>query len=289
MRTTTLSANTFGVLGVPPMLGRDFAAPDEVPGAAPVVILNYRFWERRFGKRADIVGLTVHINDAPATVIGVMPERFDFPTKVDEDLWMPLVHTPDLQQRGLTPGGFTVVGRLRDGVSLPQARAELETINRRLQADYPATNRDLVPRLATHAQMNSGPDAQIIWGSLWAAAWFVWLIACANVANLTLVQTMRRWRELSTRIALGAGQGRTMCQMFTESLALTAVAGAIAWWITNFSVRTWVAVTASRYQVLDYTIDSGTLAYLVAISIAAAVLCSLAPIGRVSRLGHGAL
>jgi putative ABC transport system permease protein len=271
------------------MLGRDFAAADEVPGAASVVILNYRFWEGRFGKRADIVGLTVHINGAPATVIGVMPERFDFPTKVDEDLWMPLVYTPDLPRRGLTPGGFTVVGRLREGVSLRQARAELETINRRLQADYPATNRDLIPTLATHAQMNSGPDAQIIWGSLWAAAWFVWLIACANVANLTLVRTMGRWREVSTRIALGARQGRMMRQMFTESLALTVVAGAIAWWITNFSVRTWVAVTASRYQVLDYTIDSGTLAYLVAISIAAAVLCSLAPIGRISQLGNGAL
>lgn len=289
MRTTTVSANTFGLLGVPPMLGRDFAPADEVPGAAPVVILNYRFWESRFGKRADIVGLTVHINGTPATVIGVMPRRFDFPMKVDEDFWMPLVHTPDLQRRGLTPGGFTAVGRLRDGVTLQEARAELETINRRLQADYPATNRDLIPTLATHSQVNSGPDAQIIWGSLWAAAWFVWLIACANVANLTLVRTMGRWRELSTRIALGAGHGRTMRQMFTESLAVTAVAGAIAWWITNFSVRTWVAVTASRYQVLDYTIDSGTLAYLVAISVAAAVLCPLAPIGRISQLVSGAL
>ena len=77
----TVSANTFGLLGVPPMLGRDFAPADEAPGAAPVAILNYRFWESRFGKRADIVGATVHINGAPATIIGVMPERFDFPTQ----------------------------------------------------------------------------------------------------------------------------------------------------------------------------------------------------------------
>jgi putative ABC transport system permease protein len=146
MRTTTVSANTFGLLGVPPMLGRDFAPADELPGASPVAMLNYRFWEGRFGKRADIVGLTVHINGAPATLIGVMPERFDFPMKVDEDFWMPVVHTNELQQRGLTPGGFTAVGRLRDGASLQEARAELETINRRLQADYPATNRGVVPR-----------------------------------------------------------------------------------------------------------------------------------------------
>ncbi|MCU1384119.1 MAG: hypothetical protein JWL71_2816 [Acidobacteria bacterium] len=289
-RTTTVSANTFGLLGVPPMLGRDFASADERAGAAPVLILNYRFWESRFAKRADIVGLTVHISGAPATVIGVMPERFDFPLKVDEDFWMPVVHTAELQQRGLTPGGFTAVGRLRDGASLQEARAELETINRRLEADYPATNRGLVPTVGTHSQLNSGPDAPIIWGSLWAAAWFVWLIACANVANLTLVRTMGRWRELSTRIALGAGHGRVMRQMFVESLVLTAAAGAIGWWITRWSVRTWVEITASRYQVLDYRVDSGTLAYLVAISVAAALLCSLAPIVRVAQLGvSGAL
>jgi len=290
MRTTTLSANTFGLLEVPPLLGRDFVAADEMSGAAPVAILNYRFWDSRFNKRADIIGLTVHINGAPATVIGVMPERFDFPLPATDDLWMSVVHTPELQQRDITAGGFTVVGRLRRGVSLREARAELETINRRLELAYPATNRHLVPTVATHSEFNSGRDATMIWGSLWAAAWFVWLIACANVANLTVVRTMGRWRELSTRIALGAGHGRMMRQMFTESLALTCVAGAIGWWITNWSVRTWVALTASRYQVLDYRVDSGTLAYLVAISVAAALLCSLAPIGRVVQLGvSGAL
>ncbi len=290
MRATTVSANAFGLLGVSPMLGRDFAPADERPGAPPVVILNYRFWESRFASRADSVGVTVHIDGAPATVIGVMPERFDFPEKVDEDVWMPFVPTPELQQRGLSPGGFTAVGRLREGASPKEARAELETINRRLEADYPTTNRGLVPRIASHSQWNSGPDAPIIWGSLWAAAWFVWLIACANVANLSLVRTMGRCRELSTRIALGAGRGRMVRQMFTESLVLAGAAGAIGWWITTWSVRTWVAVTASRYQVLDYTVDSGTLAYLVAISVAAALSCALAPIARIVQLGvSGAL
>ena len=96
---------------------------------------------------------------------------------------------------------------------------------------------------------------------------------------------MGRWREFSTRIALGAGPGRMMRQMFVESLILAGVAGALGWWITNWSMRTWAVITASRYQVLDYTVDSGTLAYLVAISVAAAMLCSLAPIGRVVQFG----
>jgi putative ABC transport system permease protein len=281
----TLSANTFGLLGVQPMLGRDFAPADEAPGAAPVAILNYRFWNSRFGKRADIVGLRVQINGAPATIIGVMPERFDFPTQ--ENLWMPAVRTPELLQRDVTGGGYLAIGRLRDGARLQEARAELEAINRRLEADYPATNRGVLATDMTHAGMNSGPDAPIIWGSLWAGAWFVWLIACANVANLSLVRTIGRWRELSTRIALGAGRGRMVRQMFLESLILAGVAGALGWWMTDWSVRTWAAATASIYQVLDYRVDAGTLVYLVAISAAATILFSLAPIGRVVQLGVG--
>ncbi len=129
--------------------------------------------------------------------------------------------------------------------------------------------------MATHSEINSGRDAPVIWGSLWAAAWFVLLIACANLANLTLVRTVGRWREFSTRIALGAGQARLMRQILVESLMLAGIAGTFGWWITNWSVRAWAAVTASRYQVLDYTVDSGTLAYLVAISVAAALLVFL--------------
>ena len=286
--TFIVSTNTFGLLGVAPLLGRDFTPADAVAGAAPVAILNYRFWQNRFGERADMVGSTVSINGAATTIIGVMPERFDFPTK--ENLWMPVTDDLGLHQRGLTPGGFVVVGRLRDGISRQEARAELETINRRLEADYPDTNRGVVPSVATHSQINSGRDAPLIWGSLFAAAWFVLVIACANLANLMLVRTVGRWREFSTRIALGAGQARLIRQILVESVMLAGVAGTLGWWITNWSVRTWTAVTESRYQVLDYTVDSSTLAYLIAISVAAAVLCSLAPIGRVVQFGvSGAL
>ena len=286
MSASTVTANTFGLLRVPPMLGRDFSPEDETAGAPPVVILNYRFWEQRFAKRADVVGATVHIDGAPATVIGVMPERFDFPLPISDDFWMPVVRSPELQQRGV-PGGFMAFGRLKDGTSRPEALAELETINRRLEADYPATNRGLVPTMVTHAALNSGPDAPIIWGSLWAAACFVLLIACANLAHLTLVRTMGRWRDFATRMALGAGQARMIRQIFAESVMLVCAAGAIGWWLTSWSVHQWEVLTASRYQVLDYTVDVGTLGYLIAISVIAAILCSLAPIGRVVQLGTG--
>jgi putative ABC transport system permease protein len=218
-----LSANTFKLLGVQPMLGRDFAPADEVPGAPTVVILNHRFWVSRFGSRTDIVGMPVHMNGSPATIIGVMPERFDFPAKWD--LWIPLVQTAEIKQRGPAPAAFLAVGRLRDGVSPRQARTELETINRRLEAAYPTTNRGVFPAMLTGADANSGTDASIIWGSLWAAAWFVFLIACANLANLSLARSIGRAREYSTRIALGAGQARMIRQVVMESLTIAAVAG----------------------------------------------------------------
>src|SRR5579871_1284369 len=278
--TAVVSANAFALLGLSPALGRDFVPSDEAPGAPPVALLSYRFWESRFGKRAEIVGQTVRINQVPATIIGVMPQGWDFPE--ERNMWMPLTHTPE-SQRGV-PGGYMAFGRLRDGVSIQQARAELETINRRLAAAWPTTNRGVFPRVDTWSQFFVGPDAPVIYGSLWAAAWFVFLIACANLANLTLARTIGRSREFSTRLALGAGQARMMRQVLVEALALTSVAAVLGWWITKWSVQTWAVATASRYQVLDYHVDSGTLAYLIAVSLAAAILFSLAPIARVWQL-----
>ena len=284
--TALLTSNTFGLLGVRPVLGRDFTPADEIPGAPPAVILSYDFWASRFDKRPDVVGMTVHVNSAPATVIGVMPEGFAFPEQ--HDLWMPLELTTQLQQRG--PGGYMAVGRLRDGVSIQQARAELNGINRRLEAEYPATNRGVVPRVDNYSQFFVGPDAGIIYGSLWAAAWFVLLIACANLANLATARAMGKQHDFSVRLALGASQARMVRQILAESLTLATVAGALGWWIAKGSVHTWAVETASRFQILDYHIDSGTLAYLIAVSIAATILFSLAPIANLLRLrSHGAL
>jgi predicted permease len=278
--TAIVSANAFGLLGVKPARGRDFVPADEVPGAASVAILSYRFWESRLGKRPDIAGLAVRINGRSATIVGVMPEGFDFPEQ--ENLWMPLAHTPELYRRG--PGYYMAFGRLRDGITAQEARTELETINRRLEVAWPATNRGVVPRVDTHSQFFIGPDVSVIYGSLWAAAWFVLLIACVNLTNLMLARTLGRWREFSTRIALGAGQWRMVRQILMESLTLASVAGAFGWLIARASVQTWAAATASRYQILDYTMDSRETLYLVATALATVILFSVAPIGRVLQL-----
>ena len=132
-------AATFGLLGVRAPLGRDFMPSDQDPARAAVVMLNHRFWRTRFDGRPDIVGVSVTVNERPTTIIGVMPERFDFPLKIDGDMWMPLIATPALTRRGSTESGLAVVARLRDRVSRDEGRAELETINR---ADRSGPSRD---------------------------------------------------------------------------------------------------------------------------------------------------
>ncbi len=279
--TWKVTANTFGMLGVPPILGRDFVPADELPGAAPVVLLNHRFWQSQFGRRADVVGSRVYVNGAPATIIGVMPERFDFPHQAN--FWMPVTRTPALERRGGAGGGYMAWGRLGRGATVRQARAELETINRRLQAAFPATNRGVRVSVRDSMHYHAGPDGPVVFGSLWVGACFVLLIACANVSNLTLVRTIGRCREFSTRMALGAGLWRMTRQILVEGLVLSCLAGTFAWWIAKSGVRAWASATASPFQIVDYTVDSGTFAYLAALSVTAAVLFSLGPICRVAR------
>jgi putative ABC transport system permease protein len=274
-----VSTNTFRLLRVSPMLGRDFVPADEVPGAPGVVILNYRFWESRFGKRPDIVGLNVHVNGDPATIIGVMPPGFDFPAEFS--FWMPLARTGELLRRGPAPEAFLIFGRMRPGMTLQQARAELETINRNLEIVSPATNRGVLPAVWDWSQFFIGPDSSVIYGSLWAAVWFVLLIACANLANLSLARTIGKSKDLSTRIALGASQVRMMRHILIDGIVLAAAAGIAAWWITKWSVRAWAVATASPYVVLDYAVDGSTLAYLVGVCVLSAFVFSLAPVAKV--------
>lgn len=276
-----ISPNGFGLLGVRPALGRDFVAADAKPGAPPVVILSHRFWAVRFGEHTDVIGRALEIDAAPATVIGVMPEGFDFPAQ--ENLWMPFAPTTARGQR--TPGGYMAFGRLAPGATAAGARTEIETISGRLAAAYPDSNGDVVPSVRTFSQMFVGRDAPVIYGSVWAAAWFVLLIACINLANLSLARILDRSRELATRIALGAGHWRIARETLGEGMLLAVAGGALAWWIAEWSVRTWAHATESRYQILDYGIDYCTLAYLAAVAAGAALLFSLAPLGRMLEIG----
>ncbi len=283
VEVTEVSADTFKVTGRKPLLGRDFTASDEVAGAAPVAVLNYAFWERRYAKDPAVIGRTVRVSGAPTTIIGVMPEGYTFPQKID--MWVPLVRTERVMNRE-NHDTWMAFGRVADGISMESAQAEVEGIGKRIAAAYPATDKDhpLEPR--NFYQFFIGPDAPALYGSMWGAVGFVLLIACANLANLLLARAMGRSREISVRIALGAGRWRIVRQLLTESLLLSGMGGFLGWWLAKWGVQTYAAAMArkSSWLILDYSMDARVLVYLIAISIGTGVLFGLAPALRLSRL-----
>jgi putative ABC transport system permease protein len=297
--TTEVSADTFKLVGQKPIMGRDFTASDETPGAPTVAILSYGFWERRFGKDRAIIGRIVRMNGAPTTVIGVMPRGFSFPQK--QDLWVPLVPTPDVLKRD-NRGTWFVFGRMADGVTIDSAHAEMEAIGRRLGQAYPLTNqgRNLLPHVDNFRTFFIESNETPIYWTMWGAVAFVLLIACANLANLMLARSMATSREISVRIALGAGRWRIIRQLLIESVMLSAVGGVLGWWIAKWGVYAYALADRgpgrSSWRILDYAMDYRVLAYLIAISVGTAFLFGLAPALRLSKLdinatlkdgGHG--
>ena len=290
-----VSANAFKVIGQRPIIGRDFAASDETPGAARVAILSYALWERRYGRDPAIVGQTIRMGGfpagsvtfenapstlAPTTIIGVMAPGFSFP--FTETLWVPLVRTPRLEQRDAR-GLWFAFGRMADGVTVDHARAELDTIGRRLASAYPLTNRDVRPSARTFNEFWGGPNATLLYGSMWGAVGFVLLIACANLANLLLARAMSRSRELSLRIALGAGRWRIIRQLLIESLMLSTMGGFCGWWMAAWGVRLYVLAQPPGIN-FDYAMDYRVLGYLMAISAGTGLLFGLAPASQLSKL-----
>jgi hypothetical protein len=188
-----------------------------------------------------------------------MAQGFSFPFK--ETLWVPLVPTPSLQKREARSLWFAF-GRMVDGVSTDSARAEMDTIGLRLASAYPLTNQGIHPGVKTFKEFFGGPNATLIYGSMWGAVGFVLLIACANLANLLLARAMSRSREMSVRIALGAGRWRIIRQLLIESVMLSAVGGVFGWWIAAWGVRTYVLAQPPGTN-FDYAMDYRVLGYLV--------------------------
>ncbi len=274
------TANTFRLVGVAPALGRDFTAADERGGAEPVVIVGHQYWISRLGGATDVIGRAVRIDGVPATIVGVLPDGFDFPQRTD--VWRPLEQTAEL--RNVIGNGSYAFGRLADGASEEMARAEVEAINARLAVERPATNREVRPVVRNFVAAYAGYNATLVFGSLWVGAWLVLAIACANLANLSLARAHARARETSTRIALGAGRRRIVRQWLIESVLLAAVAGVLAWWGTSWSTHIWAAATETPYRIRDYTPNVVTLIYLAVVALGAAVVIALAPISRLWRL-----
>lgn len=274
--TTQLTTNSFQVLGQKPIIGRDFAPSDGVPGAPSVALLNYAFWERRFGKSTSIIGKSFRLDDKPVTIIGVMPPGFTFPTP-RVDIWI----------QSVRPAFFWFAfGRLAKGATRESAQAEMDVIARRLDNSYPRSNPDYFRQLRSFGEQFQGPNTLALYRAIWGAVGFLFLIGCVNLANLFLARAIGRYREISLRIALGARRWRIILQLLIESLMLSSLAGIAGWFIALASVRTYERVESPPgfYNQYQYVLDYRVLLYLVAVSIFAGLLFGLAPALRLSKL-----
>lgn len=235
------STNLFRLIGQRPILGRDFTPGEEAPGAPPVVILSHGLWMSRYGGDLSVIGRTITVSGLRPTIIGVMPPGMKFPP--NSDLWMPLGQTTIGQVEGRRVRSFQLIGRLADVVTLGQAREDISAIAARLAQEYPDTNKDLVPDLATYSERVNGPQLQAMYWSFMGAAALVLLIASSNVANLLLARAAYREREMRLRISLGATRWRIVRQLLMESVLLASVSGAIGFPMTIAAIRVFDLVT----------------------------------------------
>lgn len=216
----SITTEGFDMLGIRPVLGRNFNAADGEPGATPVAILGHALWQRRYGGNEDVIGRIETINGHRVTIVGVMPPGFAFP--FNHELWMPFLHEhkPDERASHYLPGW----ARLRPGVTLEEARAETAAIANRLAQAYPASNegKGFSLRLVREEAAEDSGQAMVL---MLGASLFVLLIACANVANLLLAKSAGRAHEIAVRVSLGATRGRIIRQVLTESLVLGVLGG----------------------------------------------------------------
>jgi putative ABC transport system permease protein len=276
-----VSVDFFSVLGVPPRLGRSFAREEDAPGANPAVVLSDELWQSRFGRNPTIVGQSITASGRTLTVVGVMPPGFHF-LNTQVKAWIPLALDPtnDWRKQGRY---LRSVARLKSGVTIQQAQAELDGIAKQLERDYPDYNKSWGVNLVPMHEQIVG-DIRPVLLVLLAAVAFVLLIACANVANLLLSRAASRQKELALRAALGAGRTRLIRQMLTESVLLAVMGGALGVLLAYWGLRLLVTLAPDNIPRLnEITIDPRVLVFTLAISLLTGLIFGLVPALQSSR------
>jgi putative ABC transport system permease protein len=277
-----VTAGFFEILGVRPLMGRSIQPQEDIPGAAPVAVLSFGLWQRRFGGRASAVGEKIAVNGAPCTVVGVTPPDFAFPT-VRADLYVPMRIDPSAAPRD--GRNFMTIARMHPHTLLHDAQADMKAIAAQTAEERPNMNAKWSATVVPLAEQTVGESRRTLLVLLGAVG-FVLLIACANVSNLLLMRASARRREMTMRVALGAGLWRLLHQLMIESLVLAVAGGSL-----GFALAYWGVPAVIRMLPLDFplprmseiSVDGGVLTFSLVISVSCGLFFGLFPALQVDR------
>ena len=283
IQTAALTATAFRTARVPPLIGRGLLAADETPGAPGVVVLGYDVWQRSFEGRDDVVGSTVKLGGTPVTVVGVMPERFGYP--VSHDAWTPLQLRASYGALEGDPIG--VIGRLKPGITLEQAKAELRVLGERAAAAWPATHAHLRPLVMRLGQGSETPPDIVGLALMHLPSLLVLFLACTTVGTLFYARTAIREGEMAMRSALGASRARIISQLFVEALVLASIAAAVGLVAADRTLRWGIETVAEGKGGVPFWMAPGleitTILFAGGLAVVGAAMVSLLPALRVTR------